>query len=89
MHAAVVFSALSTKVSCTCNCSSNCFWAVRAFAGQNAAGKSTLINCLSGLLAPTHGEAFLFGNSIREDVAILRDRMGTCPQHVRGPGVVL
>jgi ABC-type ATPase involved in cell division len=52
-------------------------------AGQNAAGKSTLINCLSGLLAPTHGEAFLFGNSIREDVSILRDRMGTCPQHVR------
>ena len=56
--------------------------ALTCILGQNAAGKSTLINCLSGLLAPTHGEAFLFGSSIRDDVSILRDRMGTCPQHV-------
>jgi hypothetical protein len=39
------------------------------------------VNVLSGLLEPTHGEAFLFGQSIRKDVAQLRDRMGSCPQH--------
>ena len=43
----------------------------------------TLVNCISGLVSPTHGEAFMFGSSVRADVAQLRDRMGTCPQHVR------
>jgi ABC-type multidrug transport system ATPase subunit len=48
--------------------------------GHNGAGKSTLIRMLTGVTAPTHGEAFVFGLSVREDVAELQKVMGVCPQ---------
>jgi ABC-type Mn2+/Zn2+ transport system ATPase subunit len=34
--------------------------------GPNGAGKSTLLKCLSGILAPTHGEVLLDGQTIRK-----------------------
>eukprot|EP01029_Cantina_marsupialis_P023803 TRINITY_DN5_c0_g1_i14.p1 TRINITY_DN5_c0_g1~~TRINITY_DN5_c0_g1_i14.p1 ORF type:complete len:1762 (-),score=590.84 TRINITY_DN5_c0_g1_i14:220-5505(-) len=49
--------------------------------GHNGAGKSTTINMLSGLHAPTHGDAFVFGHSIKTDIAELQKMMGVCPQH--------
>lgn len=48
--------------------------------GSNGAGKSTLVGILSGLLTPTHGEAFVFGLSVRSDMPALREMIGTCPQ---------
>ena len=51
-----------------------------ALLGHNGAGKSTLIKTLTGLHPPTHGEAFIFGLDIREDVANLQKIMGVCPQ---------
>jgi len=52
-----------------------------ALLGQNGAGKTTLVNVVSGLLGPTHGHAFIFGDSVTTDIATLRGVMGNCPQH--------
>ncbi len=49
--------------------------------GQNGAGKSTTINMLTGLYAPTHGHAFVFGYSVGEDMEELQSIVGVCPQH--------
>jgi hypothetical protein len=51
-----------------------------ALLGANGSGKSSLIGILSGNTAPTHGEAFVFGLSVRSDMPALRDRIGICPQ---------
>ena len=32
---------------------------------QNGAGKTTLVNILAGNLMPTHGDAFVFGESVK------------------------
>ena len=52
-----------------------------ALLGHNGAGKSTLFNQLTGLLAPTSGDAFVFGKSIKEEMDEIRAMMGVCPQH--------
>ena len=47
------------------------------------AGKTTTINVLTGLFPPTHGSAFVYGHSVKDDVPELQKIMGVCPQHVR------
>lgn len=54
---------------------------ITALLGSNGAGKTTLVNILAGLHEPSHGEAYLFGLSVREDLQTLRQMMGNCPQH--------
>jgi ABC-type multidrug transport system ATPase subunit len=51
-----------------------------AMLGQNGAGKTTLVKVISGLVLPTHGEAFLFGKSVRSEMSALRSVIGSCPQ---------
>lgn len=48
--------------------------------GHNGAGKTTLMKVLNGVHPPTHGEAFIFGMSVREDLSAIQDVMGCCPQ---------
>lgn len=48
------------------------------FIGPNGAGKTTAIKCLVGLQAPTGGEAFLLGRSIRDAEA--RRSLGFLPE---------
>ena len=55
--------------------------AITALLGHNGAGKSTLINVLSGLTAPSFGEAYVAGLSVRDEMATLQRSMGTCPQY--------
>ena len=49
---------------------------VYGFLGPNGAGKSTTIRMLIGLIAPTSGEARLFGTDLRSDPSVLR-RVGS------------
>ncbi|TMJ15528.1 MAG: ABC transporter ATP-binding protein [Alphaproteobacteria bacterium] len=49
---------------------------VYGFLGPNGAGKSTTIRMLIGLIAPTSGEARLFGSDLRSDPSVLR-RVGS------------
>ena len=48
--------------------------------GVNGAGKTTLIKILCGLTAPTEGEAFVFGNSVRTDTFAIKRIIGVSPQ---------
>ena len=48
--------------------------------GHNGAGKTTAINCLTGLYNVTHGEVFVLGKSIKKDMTQVQKMMGVCPQ---------
>ena len=49
------------------------------FLGPNGAGKTTTIKMLTGLIAPSGGEAFLFGKPVREPTS--RARIGFLPEN--------
>jgi ABC-2 type transport system ATP-binding protein len=49
------------------------------FLGPNGAGKTTTIKMLTGLIAPTGGEAFLFGRRVPSPEA--RERIGFLPEN--------
>ncbi len=51
---------------------------VFGFLGPNGAGKTTAMNVLLGFVAPTSGDAFLFGVNVREPIA--RQRIGYLPE---------
>eukprot|EP01083_Nonionella_stella_P069834 186422_1 len=48
--------------------------------GHNGAGKTTIINVLTGLLEPTRGDATVCGMSITDNLDALRKIVGVCPQ---------
>ena len=52
-----------------------------ALLGHNGAGKTTTIHMLTGMLAPTAGDAKILGRSISTDMQTIRKTIGVCPQH--------
>lgn len=52
---------------------------VYGFIGPNGAGKTTTISLLTGLIAPSAGEVFLLGKSLKEDTLSLKRRIGMVP----------
>nr|GEW36328.1 ABC transporter A family member 1 isoform X1 [Tanacetum cinerariifolium] len=54
---------------------------ILALLGHNGAGKSTTISMLVGLLAPTSGDALVFGKSILTYMDDIRKNLGVCPQY--------
>lgn len=48
--------------------------------GPNGSGKTTTINCLTGLVSPTSGRASVGGYDVKKDVARVRGLLGVCPQ---------
>ena len=49
---------------------------VYGFLGPNGAGKSTTIRMILDLIRPSHGEVQLFGQPIKQNRAILQQRVG-------------
>lgn len=49
--------------------------------GPNGSGKTTSINIMTGLLAPTSGTVTIEGMDIRKDLNKIYSCMGVCPQH--------
>ena len=50
--------------------------------GPNGAGKTTTISMLSTLLAPTSGDAYIYGFSIKNDNMQVRKNIGIIPQEI-------
>jgi ABC-type multidrug transport system ATPase subunit len=48
--------------------------------GPNGAGKTTLISMLTGMTNPDHGNAWIGGFDIGEDIGKAQLQMGVCPQ---------
>ena len=53
-----------------------------AFLGPNGAGKSTTIKMLSGLLAPTSGEAKVCGLNVAHDPLAIKRKIGVLPENL-------
>ena len=52
-----------------------------ALLGHNGAGKTTTINALCGMIAPSRGDATIYGYNIKTEMKNIRKIMGICPQH--------
>jgi len=50
--------------------------------GPNGAGKSTTISMLSGLLAPTNGDASIMGHSVTKEPKAAKKSLGVVPQDI-------
>jgi ABC-2 type transport system ATP-binding protein len=50
--------------------------------GPNGAGKTTTISMLTGLLAPTHGDAIIDGHSVVKNVNEVKKVIGVVPQEI-------
>ena len=55
---------------------------VLSLLGPNGAGKSTTISMLSGLLAPTDGDAFIMGHSVTKEPEAAKKSLGVVPQDI-------
>ncbi|MQY59046.1 MAG: ATP-binding cassette domain-containing protein, partial [Clostridia bacterium] len=49
---------------------------IYGFLGPNGAGKTTTILMLLGILKPTQGEVYLFGQNITKDFLSIKKKMG-------------
>ncbi len=54
---------------------------ITALLGHNGAGKTTIMNMLSGMTTITSGNAYISGKSVRTDIQEIRNDLGVCPQH--------
>jgi len=48
--------------------------------GHNGAGKTTAIYMLTGVLESSDGDAFMYGNSITQNIDAVQKNLGLCQQ---------
>jgi ATP-binding cassette subfamily A (ABC1) protein 3 len=48
--------------------------------GHNGAGKTTAIQILTGIVAPSSGDASVYGSKLRSDIDGVRRSIGLCQQ---------
>ena len=49
--------------------------------GHNGAGKTTVMNMITGMLNITSGDVMVYGDSVRSNLGAVRRKVGYCPQH--------
>ena len=54
---------------------------VTVLLGHNGAGKSTTISMICGLIPPSSGDGYMYGNRLSGDMQAIRKQLGVCPQH--------
>lgn len=56
---------------------------ILAILGHNGAGKTTIINMITGMIAPTAGNAMIYGKDVTkaDELREARTMIGICPQH--------
>lgn len=54
---------------------------ITALLGHNGAGKTTTMSILTGLYPPTEGKAYINELNVVDDIDLIRNNLGICPQH--------
>ncbi|KAL7700255.1 ABC1 transporter [Lotmaria passim] len=64
----------------------NLYWGMKegeisVLLGHNGAGKTTVLNMLTGMTEPDEGDCYVYGHSVRMEKNAARQEIGYCPQH--------
>ncbi|KAG5510485.1 hypothetical protein GH5_06685 [Leishmania sp. Ghana 2012 LV757] len=64
----------------------NLYWGMRegeisVLLGHNGAGKTTVLNMMTGMVEPDEGDCYIYGSSVRTQLSQVRRQIGYCPQH--------
>jgi ATP-binding cassette subfamily A (ABC1) protein 3 len=54
---------------------------ITALLGHNGAGKTTTMSVLTGMISPSQGSAKINGYNITNEMHLVRQNLGLCPQH--------
>jgi ATP-binding cassette, subfamily A (ABC1), member 3 len=64
----------------------NLYWGMKegeisVLLGHNGAGKTTVLNMMTGMAEPDEGDCYIYGHSVRTELDAVRQQIGYCPQH--------
>ncbi|KPA77108.1 putative ABC transporter [Leptomonas pyrrhocoris] len=64
----------------------NLYWGMQegeisVLLGHNGAGKTTVLNMMTGMAEPDEGDCYIYGHSVRTELDKVRQQIGYCPQH--------